>query len=105
MGIDLFLETTWQTECGQLLDLLCTNIDLDEFSEKRWELIVKYKTAFYSFYLPVALAMTVAGVEDKATYDAAREPLIKMGVYFQAQDDFLDCFGSREEIGKVGTDI
>jgi len=103
--VDLFMETTWQTECGQLLDLLCTNIDLTEFTEKRWELIVKYKTAFYSFYCPVALGMIVAGIDDFDAYNAAREPLLKMGIYFQAQDDFLDCFGTPEQIGKIGTDI
>lgn len=103
--LDLFLETTYQTECGQLLDLLCMNIDIKDFSETRWELIVKYKTAFYSFYCPVALGMIVAGIDDVKAFNAAREPLIKMGVYFQAQDDFLDAFGTREQIGKIGTDI
>ncbi|CAE8634272.1 unnamed protein product [Polarella glacialis] len=103
--VDLFMETTFQTETGQLLDLQCMNLGLDDFTEKRWELIVKYKTAFYSFYLPVALGMTVAGVDDRKAYDAAREPLIQMGIYFQAQDDFLDCFGTPEQIGKIGTDI
>lgn len=103
--VDLFMETTFQTECGQLLDLLCMNIELEDFSLKRWELIVKYKTAFYSFYLPVALGMTVAGIQDVNAYNAAREPLVQMGIYFQAQDDYLDCFGTREEIGKIGTDI
>jgi farnesyl diphosphate synthase len=103
--VDLFMETTFQTECGQLLDLLCTNITLDEFTEDRWTLIVKYKTAFYSFYCSVALGMLVAGINRKESFDVAREPLLKMGVYFQAQDDFLDAFGTPEQIGKIGTDI
>merc|ERR1711903_346382 len=71
----------------------------------RWTAIVKYKTAFYSFYLPVAMAMVCAGIEDRKEYDAAREILVVMGVYFQAQDDFLDAFGGKEVIGKIGTDI
>jgi farnesyl diphosphate synthase len=103
--VDLFMETTFQTECGQLLDLLCTNITLKDFTVERWTLIVKYKTAFYSFYCSVALGMLVAGITSKKAYDAAREPLIKMGIYFQAQDDFLDAFGTPEQIGKIGTDI
>lgn len=36
--------------------------------------------------------MTVAGMKDQAAYDAARDPLLLMGVYFQAQDDYLDAF-------------
>ena len=68
-------------------------------------LIVKYKTAFYSFYLPVAMAMVCAGLEERSEYDAAREILVVMGVYFQAQDDFLDAFGTPGQIGKIGTDI
>lgn len=103
--VDLFLETTFQTECGQLLDSICVNCTLEEFTTERWTLIVKYKTAFYSFYLPVALAMLVTGMRDRKAYDIAREVLLLMGVYFQAQDDYLDAFACPEELGKVGTDI
>jgi len=103
--VDLFMETTFQTECGQLLDLQCMNLGLKDFTTSRWELIVKYKTAFYSFYLPVALGMTVAGVDDRKAYDAARDPLVQMGIYFQAQDDYLDAFATPEVLGKIGTDI
>lgn len=103
--LDLMMETTMQTELGQLSDTLCDVLDLKDLTPQRWELIVTYKTSFYSFYLSVAFAMTVAGITDKKAYDAARDILVTMGVYFQAQDDYLDCFGTPEQIGKIGTDI
>merc|ERR1719217_1613651 len=103
--VDLMLETTFQTECGQLLDVLCDNLQLTDFTVDRWTLIVKYKTAFYSFYAPVAMGMIVAGITDVEEYDACREILMIMGIYFQAQDDYLDCFQPPEKLGKIGTDI
>lgn len=103
--VDLFMETAFQTECGQFADILCDNMDIDKFDLDRWSYIVKYKTAFYSFYCPVALGMIITGSHDQRAFDAIREPLVKMGVYFQATDDFLDCFGTPEQIGKIGTDI
>ena len=71
----------------------------------RHHLIVVYKTAFYSFYLPVALAMKIVGVKDEAAYEKALDILLPMGEYFQVQDDYLDCYGTPEQIGKIVTDI
>ena len=70
-----------------------------EHSHFRHHLIVVYKTAFYSFYLPVALAMRMAGVKDEAAYKQALDILIPLGEYFQIQDDYLDCYGTPEQIG------
>jgi farnesyl diphosphate synthase len=107
--VDIFIEVTRQTELGQLLDLTSqpqgSAIDLRRFTMQRYTAIVKYKTAFYSFYLPVALGMIVAGITSRAQYERAREILLIMGEYFQIQDDYLDCFGDPAVIGKVGTDI
>jgi len=107
--VDLFLEVTRQTEFGQLLDLTSQKlggpIDLDRFTIERYISIVKYKTSFYSFYLPVACGMIVAGIKDRKMYDKAREILMIMGEYFQIQDDYLDNYGTPEVIGKIGTDI
>lgn len=103
--LDLMLETTFQTEVGQLLDTLCMNLDLPDFTVERWTLIVKYKTAFYSFYCSVALGMIIAGISDVKEYNACREILMIMGIYFQAQDDYLDCYATPEVLGKIGTDI
>ena len=107
--VDLFLETTRQTEMGQLLDLTSQpqdgTIDLSRFTMERYMSIVKYKTAFYSFYLPIASGMITAGVTDPQQYQIARSILCTMGEYFQIQDDYLDCYGLPEVIGKIGTDI
>jgi farnesyl diphosphate synthase len=114
--LDLFHETTYQTEMGQLIDLITApedRVDLSKFSLERHHLIVVYKTAYYSFYLPVALAMLVSGVPETyqaggapvRPYDLALSILLPLGEYFQIQDDFLDFSGTPEQIGKIGTDI
>ena len=58
--LELFHEITYQTEIGQLCDLLTApedKVDLDNFSLEKYRFIVIFKTAWYSFYLPVALAL------------------------------------------------
>ena len=44
--------------------------------------IVTYKTAFYSFYLPVALAMYMAGMSSEEDLKQAKDILIPLGEYF-----------------------
>lgn len=107
--VNLFLEVTLQTEIGQLHDLTSQPMDgkpdLKRFTLKRYRQIVKYKTAFYSFYLPVACGMILGGVTRAEDFIVAKKICCSMGEYFQIQDDYLDCFGDPEVIGKIGTDI
>ncbi len=106
--IELFHEVTFQTEIGQLADLLTApedKVNLDNFSMTRYQFIVVYKTAYYSFYLPVALALHMLELGSPANLKLAEQILIPMGEYFQIQDDYLDNFGLPEHIGKIGTDI
>lgn len=106
--IELFHEVTFQTELGQLLDLITApedEVDLSKFSLQKHSYIVIYKTAFYSFYLPVALAMYMAGITDPKDLQQAKDVLLPLGEYFQVQDDYLDCYGDPSVIGKIGTDI
>lgn len=103
--LDLFLETTFQTSTGQLLDLITAPpgvVDLSKYEIKTYNTIVEFKTAYYSFYLPLACAMVLGGIEDEAAYASCMEICVEMGTYFQAQDDYLDCFGAPEVIGKIG---
>ncbi|KAJ3905783.1 farnesyl-diphosphate synthase [Lentinula edodes] len=116
--LELFHEISYQTEIGQLIDLITAPedaVDLSKFSLQKHSMIVVYKTAFYSFYLPVALAMLFCCVPTLYTppnsasavapYEVAKSILIPLGEYFQIQDDFLDFAGVPAQIGKVGTDI
>lgn len=106
--VELFHETSWQTELGQLCDLITApedNIDLDNFSMEKYMFIVTYKTAYYSFYLPVALALHYLQLASPENLQQAHDILIPLGQYFQIQDDYLDNFGDPAVIGKIGTDI
>ncbi|KAF7723334.1 Farnesyl pyrophosphate synthetase [Apophysomyces ossiformis] len=106
--VELFQEVTFQTELGQLCDLITApedHVDLSKFSVEKHRFIVIFKTAYYSFYLPVALAMHMAGVKNEEAFKKAKDILIPLGEYFQVQDDYLDCYGAPEVIGKIGTDI
>ncbi len=101
--VELFLQVIQQTEFGQLLDLTSQDenvVDLDKFTLERYQKIVKYKTAFYTFYLPVAIGMITSGVKEKSAFDLAKTICCQMGEYFQIQDDYLDCFGDPSVIGK-----
>jgi farnesyl diphosphate synthase len=105
--LDLFNEVEFQTACGQMIDLITTidgEKDLTKYSLSLHRRIVQFKTAYYSFYLPVACALVMSG-ENLDNHVDVKNILIEMGVYFQVQDDYLDCFGDPETIGKIGTDI
>ncbi|GAB7360609.1 hypothetical protein MBLNU230_g0489t1 [Neophaeotheca triangularis] len=106
--MELFHEVTFQTELGQACDLLTApedNVDLNNFSLEKYTFIVIYKTAYYSFYLPVALALHFTGQASASNLKQAEDILIPMGEYFQVQDDYLDNFADPSVLGKIGTDI
>ncbi|KAI6854780.1 hypothetical protein D0864_00361 [Hortaea werneckii] len=106
--MELFHEVSFQTELGQACDLLTApeeHVDLDNFSLEKYTFIVIYKTAYYSFYLPVALALHFTGFATPKNLRIAEDILIPMGEYFQVQDDYLDNFADPSVLGKIGTDI
>lgn len=104
------VSTIYNTEMGQCIDMTTqpidkTKVNYDDYTIERYDQIVKFKTAFYSFYAPVALGMIAAGYYQKEHLDVAETICMKMGRYFQIQDDYLDVFGDPAVLGKIGTDI
>lgn len=106
--LEMFNEMLLKTSIGQYLDMTSAKgdkPDLTKFTMDRYNAIVKYKTAYYTFQLPVGLAMLMSGIDDPETHRQAKTILLQMGQFFQIQDDFLDCFGNPTVTGKTGTDI
>ncbi|KAK2095823.1 hypothetical protein P7K49_024857 [Saguinus oedipus] len=72
--------------------------------EKRYKSTVKYKTTFY-FYLPIAAATYMTGIDGKKEHTNAKKILLETGESFQIQDDYLDLFGDPSVTGKIVTGI
>lgn len=103
--LEEFNEMKFITSLGQSMDLLSARLDVTQYTMDVYKSIVFHKTSYYTFYLPVALAMHMTGYTDPEMFRQAKTILLEIGQFFQAQDDFLDCFGDPAVIGKVGTDI
>ena len=106
--LELFHETAFQTEIGQQCDLITApedKVDLSNFSIEKFQFIVIHKTAYYSFYLPVALALHYLQLASPSNLQQAKDILLPLGEYFQAQDDYLDVYAPPHILGKIGTDI
>ncbi|KAB7504903.1 Farnesyl pyrophosphate synthase [Armadillidium nasatum] len=117
--LDLFHDINLKTVIGQCLDLQTSNNkgpNLKKFTMENYDAIIRHKTSYYSFYLPVALAMfmagiretdyaRVAGITDRELHRQAKTILLEMGSFFQVQDDYLSCFGDISITGKDGCDI
>ncbi|KAF4219432.1 hypothetical protein CNMCM8980_000432 [Aspergillus fumigatiaffinis] len=59
-------------------------------TEEHYTFIVTNKTAFYNFYLPVALGLHYVRGASEKKLERARNILLQIGEYFQIQDDYLD---------------
>jgi len=106
----LFHDVSLKTQMGQMLDTMSEKAKgkpgiFETFTMKYYTRIITYKTAFYSFYLPAAAALIACDMTSSETLKACEAICVEMGVKFQIQDDFLDCYGDPAHIGKVGTDI
>ncbi|EGC32460.1 hypothetical protein DICPUDRAFT_38388 [Dictyostelium purpureum] len=107
--LELYHEISHNTFLGQLFDTsACHSLkgDFSSFNLKNYFQIARFKTSYYTFYTPVALGMLMCGINYlDPQYDAMKELLLEIGEYMTAQDDYLDCYGLPENIGKVGSDI
>jgi len=107
----LFQTVSHATEMGQMMDLISQPQGrkepeiLNNFTEETYVNIVTHKTALYTMYLSAACGMLLTGYTNDADFAKARAIAIELGIKFQIEDDYLDCFQPPEILGKIGTDI
>ncbi|EKG15848.1 Polyprenyl synthetase [Macrophomina phaseolina MS6] len=105
--VELFQETALQTQLGQACDTVVApaTVGLDEFTMERFLFIATFKTAYYSFYIPVAAALLLCDVATQRNLQMTKDVSIPLGEYYQVQNDYLDCYADPTVLGKIGTDI
>lgn len=90
---DLLLKTVY----GEILD-----IEFDFKAEVSWGDILKvrtYKTAYYTFVMPLTVG-AVLGNADGKTIEAIERYGVPVGLAFQLADDMLGVFGDPSKTGK-----
>lgn len=101
-------DVTYNVKFGQSLDMDTEKVgSLNDYTMERYTTIVAFKTAFYTTYLPVVMGMMLGLHPEQLNQssDAITKICMKLGEFFQIQDDYLDCFGETTVTGKIGTDI
>ncbi|RWS20917.1 farnesyl pyrophosphate synthetase-like protein [Leptotrombidium deliense] len=104
--LKLCLTADIKTGIGQNMDMLLSNPKaLDKYTISVYNRMVSGKTAYCTFILPVRLCLCLLNLTDKKLRHWATSVAQKIGILFQAQDDFIDVYGDSNQTGKIGTDI
>lgn len=93
--LELFQDAGLKSAMGLTLDHFAKKEgkpDLSAFTMSRYNAIVKYRSSYYSFYLPVALAMFLSNKFDRELHRQARTILLEMGHFHQVQVSFFSQF-------------
>lgn len=96
-AIKLVNDRLIRTGVGQIMDVFSTTGV--PMSEEEILKIAKYKTAYYSFELPLKLGAILAGGDDEE-FPRIRQYSEAAGLAFQLQDDVMGVFGDEATMGK-----
>jgi geranylgeranyl diphosphate synthase type I len=91
--------------CYAQMEDVALSLSTAEPSKEQILSVYKYKTARYTFSLPLAVGAILAGA-DEILVEQLENFGEQLGILFQIKDDELGLFGDEAEIGKpVGSDV
>ncbi|KAH9632603.1 hypothetical protein HF086_001846 [Spodoptera exigua] len=104
-----FHEGAYRAVIAEHMDL-CSgyNKDMDNieiFTMNHLRDIAIYKSAYYSFKLPLFAALLLVKDGKNLATPELHDFCMELGILMQAQDDYLDAFGNETITGKNGRDI
>ncbi|RWS18495.1 hypothetical protein B4U80_01701, partial [Leptotrombidium deliense] len=104
--LEFCFSVDFKTCIGQNMDILLSKPKaLDKYTIPLYNRMASGKTAYCTFILPVRLCLYLLNFTDENLHHWATSVAEKIGILFQAQDDFIDVYGDSNETGKIGTDI
>ncbi|KRZ42896.1 Farnesyl pyrophosphate synthase 1, mitochondrial [Trichinella pseudospiralis] len=101
--VSSFVEATMITSLGQKLDM--EKARPETCSWDRYRELVTNKTAHYSFWFPMKVGLLLADVQLEEVEIELKNICYEFGFYFQAKDDYLNCFGDESVTKKHSSDI
>ncbi|OUC48104.1 hypothetical protein D917_06419 [Trichinella nativa] len=101
--VSSFVEATVITSLGQKLDM--EKARPDTCSWDRYRELVTNKTAHYSFWFPLKVGLLLADIQLEEVEIELKNICYEFGFYFQAKDDYLNCFGDEWVTKKHSSDI
>ncbi|XP_055691267.1 farnesyl pyrophosphate synthase-like [Lutzomyia longipalpis] len=102
--LDIFHDLSFSSQLGQQAEARSAQ-NVNNFTVENFESIAMNLITNFTGYIPVALAMTLAGYPNLEPLQEARAIHKDLGLFYIVQNDYMDCFGDPEVTGKVGTDI
>ncbi|RWS22685.1 farnesyl pyrophosphate synthetase putative-like protein [Leptotrombidium deliense] len=104
--LEAFMNTEHVTYIGQNMDDNLSNPkELEKYKMPLFKKMATLKTAHCTFVLSVKLCLYLLNITDTKLHDWATHLCEKIGILFQAQDDYIDVYGDSNVTGKIGTDI
>ncbi|VDK71030.1 unnamed protein product [Onchocerca ochengi] len=98
---DAFDEARRITVLGQILD--CETKSVEDCTWQRHRVIAQYKTSHYTYFMPLQIAALLT--VQPLIIEPLKRIAYQLGYLFQSEDDYMDCFGDKSIMGKVGNDL